>query len=125
MFDIDKCEVGKKVRITTKFDYDDPMGVNSSMEAFKGKIATVTFKGRNINGEFVKLDIDRGRFKWTASMLDPMALNKGKHSHQTIEEITPTISKTTSSGMIDWYHSAYRMEYTSSWTPDQLFIRSE
>lgn len=100
MFDVNKCEVGIKVKITTEFDYDDPMGINSSMEDFKGKIATVTFKGKNINGEFVKLDIDRGRFKWTASMLDPLVLNKGKHS---IEEITPTISKTTSSG-------AYRME---------------
>lgn len=121
MYDIKLCNVGTKVRITSNFDYSDPMGINSSMEEFKGKIATVTSKGRNINGEFVELDIDRGRFKWTASMLDPAVLNKGKHSHQMIEKIAPTISKTTSSG----YHSAYRMEYTSSWTPYKPFIRSE
>lgn len=78
MYDVKMCNVGTKVRITSNFDYNDPMGINVDMEEYKGSYAVVTGKGRNRNGHYVKLDIDRGYFKWTSSMLDPVALNKGK-----------------------------------------------
>lgn len=115
MYDVKMCNVGTKVRITSNFDYDDPMGINVDMERYKGSYAVVTGKGRNDNGHYVELDIDRGCFKWTSSMLDPMVLNKGKCDATMLDTIQM-------SAQID-----FQMEYLASWshTPGVFERRSD
>ena len=123
MYDVKVCNIGTKVRITSNFDYDDPMGINVDMERYKGSYAVVTGKGRNENGHYVELDIDRGRFKWTSSMLDPMVLNKGKCD-------TTMLEKSLYYSDIERYMSAptdFQMEYLASWshTPGVFERRSD
>lgn len=123
MYDVKVCNIGTKVRITSNFDYDDPMGINVDMERYKGSYAVVTGKGRNENGHYVELDIDRGRFKWTSSMLDPMVLNKGKYDATMLE-------KSLHYSDIGKYMSAptdFQMEYLANWshTPGVFERRSD
>lgn len=125
MFNVKVCNIGTKVRVTSNFDYDDPMGINVDMERYKGSYAVVTGKGRNENGHYVELDIDRGRFKWTSSMLDPMVLNKGKCDATMLE-------KSLYYSDIGKYMSAptdfdFQMEYLANWshTPGVFERRSD
>lgn len=104
MFDVKMCNVGTKVIITSNFDYSDPMGVNAAMERYKGSYAVVTGKGRNNHGHYVELDIDRGCFKWTSSMLDPLVLNKGKHDATMLDGLKKSSAPTD-----------FQMEYLASW----------
>lgn len=115
MFNVKVCNIGTKVRVTSNFDYDDPMGINADMERYKGSYAVVTGKGRNENGHYVELDIDRGRFKWTSSMLDPMVLNKGKYDATMLDGLKKSLYYSD----IEKYMSAptdFQIGYLASWS---------
>ena len=71
--------VGTKVKITSNLTEGNDFKVyaNFEMLRFKGKIATVT----RISGIFMYLNVDKGRWMWTADMLQPATFQTKRRTY--------------------------------------------
>lgn len=74
------CKVGDIVKIQHQLPESryNPFGINSDMEALAGKYAKITEMGREPEGTYVRLDIDRERYMWSRYTIDSVISIKNK-----------------------------------------------